>query len=127
MRPQIRRPQQRTDTARDLSRHDGVVQEAKVRIQQVMAWQPGATLLGAKAVGTAPATGGAQGRSWRTRLSAAAESMIWMFQRSEGVGWLIALLVNIVTVGWLGVALWSALFCIAIMLETMAEPVQHTD
>lgn len=103
-----------------------------MRIQQVMTWQPevshfGATNGQARSGSGATAIGTRSVPTWRQRLSSALESMIWMFQRSEGVGWLIALLVNIATVGWLGVALWSALFSIAIVLETLAEPVQSVD
>ena len=94
-----------------------------------MAWQPGGAAFGSagRPIGGPTSTQDSRKATLRARLSAAVESMVWMFQRSEGVGWLIALLVNVVTVGWLGVAIWSALFCIAILLETMAEPVQSVD
>lgn len=63
----------------------------------------------------------------RARLASASKSIAWIFRRSEGVGWMLALALNISTAGWLGVAIWAVMFAVAISLETAAEEVVPAD
>ncbi|MFT4101675.1 MAG: hypothetical protein QM674_11680 [Burkholderiaceae bacterium] len=48
----------------------------------------------------------------------------WMFRRSEALGWLLALALNISAAGWLGVAIWAVIFAVSIVIETAVEPVE---
>ncbi|MFT3802145.1 MAG: hypothetical protein QM766_13090 [Burkholderiaceae bacterium] len=48
----------------------------------------------------------------------------WIFRRSEALGWLLALALNVSAAGWLGVAIWAVIFAVSIIIETAAEPIE---
>ncbi len=53
-----------------------------------------------------------------------AEKALWMFRRSEALGWVLALALNVSAAGWLGLAIWTFIFAVSILLETAAEPIE---
>lgn len=56
-------------------------------------------------------------------ISHAVAGFVRLGRQVEGFGWVIALVLNTITGGWLGFGLWAAMFILAIALETAAQPV----
>lgn len=62
-----------------------------------------------------------------TLVTRIGEKGSWMFRRSEAVGWLLALALNISAAGWMGLGIWTFIFATSILLETVAEPVDAAE